>query len=147
MTDMDQAPASALLLGYGGVLPFAALAVNYVIGWPLFDGFALQAFLVYAAAILSFLGGIRWGAAVNLGKTRARELGLSVLPSLWAVAALLLPGPLWSVAALMLGFLLMGLLDGWVPGPAMPDWMARLRVQLTVAVLVCHGIMVGALLQ
>lgn len=146
MSDEDQAPSSAFLLGFGGVVPFAVLAVNYAIGWPLFDGFALQAFLVYAAVILSFLGGIRWGGAVNLGKTRPRELCLAVLPSLWAAAALLLPSPVWSVSTLAIGFLLIGLLDVWLPGPAMPDWMRRLRLQLTVAVLACHGILLGALL-
>ncbi|MDX1570326.1 MAG: DUF3429 domain-containing protein [Xanthomonadales bacterium] len=144
MHSKDEAPVSSAVLGYGGVIPFLGLALNYWLGGPLFPGFALQAFLVYSAVILSFLGGIRWGAAVNLGKTRTRELALSVLPSLFAAGTLLLPSPLWSVWALLAGFLLVGLGDVLVPGPSVPRWMIRLRIRLTIAVVVCHLLMLAA---
>ena len=82
-------PGTARMLGYGGVLPFAAMVLNQVMVGPLSADFALKVFVCYSAAILSFLGGIRWGAATNLQTAMGRELVIAVVPSLWAVMCLL----------------------------------------------------------
>ena len=100
-------PRTALLLGYAGVLPFAALAMGYVIGE---YAAALQGFLLYGGLILSFLGGVRWGAAAS-PQPSSRALALSVLPSLWAFACLTLPGSLTGVWGLLLGFATLGIAD------------------------------------
>ncbi|MEM9301679.1 MAG: DUF3429 domain-containing protein [Pseudomonadota bacterium] len=89
MQHNDTIPTAARWLGYGGLVPFAGLAGSYLAGAPLFPGFALQAFLVYSATILAFVGGVRWGAALCRQDGIARELGLAVVPSLWAAGALL----------------------------------------------------------
>jgi hypothetical protein len=132
-------PPAARWLGLAGVLPFAATALNLHLGWPLFDGFALQVFVVYGAVILSFLGGIRWGAAATVG-TGAPTYALAVLPSLAALTCVLLPRPGLQIAALGGAFALMGLLDGLLPATGMPPWMRRLRSQLSTAVVLLHGI-------
>ncbi|MEM9668482.1 MAG: DUF3429 domain-containing protein [Pseudomonadota bacterium] len=88
----DKAPALPLLLTLAGILPFISLAALsiYVTG----DGnligeqsFPVLFLLFYAATILSFLGGIRWGAALLAKPFDSWSLGLSVLPSLaaWAI--------------------------------------------------------------
>ena len=49
--------------------------------------------LAYGAVILSFLGGIRWGAALRgIGASQRRfDFAISVIPSLAGWAALLIP--------------------------------------------------------
>jgi len=133
-----QIPGIASILGYGGVLPFAALALNLIADGPLPADFALKIFLYYSAAILSFLGGIRWGAATNLQTALARELTISILPGLWAVICLLMSSAQWSVWGLLCGFVVIGLADVRCPVPGMVAWMLRLRIRLTAAVALCH---------
>ena len=58
-------PTSVAWLGYGGLLPFVALAG---IGWwapgtPLWG----TALLAYGAVILSFVGALHWGFAMVVG--------------------------------------------------------------------------------
>ena len=131
----------AYIIGYAGVLPLALLAIDYLVGGPIFPGFALQAFLVYAAAVLAFKGGVRWGGAAASDRWQRRHLLLSGLPPLWAAGALLLPGPVESLWALAGGFLILGALDVWLSPAALPEWMPRLRLQLNAFALGCHGLM------
>ena len=138
-------PGAARLLGYAGVLPFAAMVLDRMVGAPLSPDFALKIFLFYSAAILSFLGGIRWGSITRSEHGLARELIISVMPSLWAVVCLLLADPAASVWALLAGFALMGLADFFLPSPGLAPWMRRLRAQLTIAVVACHLLMLWSL--
>ncbi len=138
-------PGIAKILGYGGVMPFAAMALNLIADGPLPADFALKVFLCYSAAILSFLGGIRWGAATHLRTAMGRELTISVLPSVWAVLSLLMSDAQWSVWGLLSGFVLIGLFDVRCPVPGMAAWMPGLRLRLTAAVVVCHLVVATAM--
>lgn len=131
-------PQKAALLGYSGVVPFATAVVFIALGSAGMRQLALDGFLIYAAIILSFLGGIRWGAASTAGPDPGRGLIFSILPSLWA--ALFLWWAPVNVAAwgLMTGFILMGLADWFYPGLKVPTWMRPLRMRLTLAVVACH---------
>ena len=131
--------SSARWLGFAGVFPFAITAVNLHSGWPLFDGFALQVFIVYSAVILSFLGGVRWGLAARIEESPASEYVIAIAPSLIAVAAVLLPRPGWQVLALAAGFAATGLLDYLRPA-GMPTWLHSLRWQLTLLVISMHAL-------
>lgn len=142
--DASTIPRIAAVLGYGGVIPFLAAAANSVIGAPLTAEFALRVFVAYGAVILSFLGGIRWGIGLHPDASPGRELTLSVIPSLWAGACLLLPTTEFSVWGLLTGFLAMGLIDRYSPPLAMPPWMRRLRLHLTIAVSLCHAVVILA---
>lgn len=133
----DVIPLSARLTGYGGAFLFLATAVNLWTGWPLFDGFALQVFVVYSALILSFLGGIRWGLALP-GTVKSSSLLIAVVPNLYALGCLLLNQPQHQIAALTIGFIGMLLLD-WFAAPLhMPAWMVRLRLYLGLIVIATH---------
>lgn len=138
----NRIPSAPALLGYAGVLPFAALALTFVLGGSALGDLALRAFLVYGAVILSFLGGIRWGAAVRSERPRNGEYVLAVLPSLWAWACLLGESPWVAAWGLMAGFALMGFVDWLKPAPGTAPWLVTLRLRLTVAVVLCHAIVI-----
>lgn len=86
-------PAWALLLGYAGLIPFAAGALWLwgVPGAP--HPLAAPALAAYGAVIVSFLGGIHWGLAFAHPPAPAPLFGWGVVPSLVAWLALLLPHP------------------------------------------------------
>ncbi len=94
---MNAAQRTAWLLGIAGLVPFYALlgvvAIQDGASW------VTPAFVGYAAVILSFLGGIAWGRALQ--SAAGREFRLSVVPSLFAWLALLLPEVLgvWAAEA------------------------------------------------
>ena len=132
-------PTSVAWLGYGGLLPFAALAG---IGWwapgtPLWG----TALLAYGAVILSFVGALHWGFAMVLGGVteaeRTRCFVWSVVPSLLAWLALLLPAA-GGAALLIAGFALHLLQDHRLASrAALPGWYLPLRWRLTITASVC----------
>lgn len=83
------------LLGYAGLIPFAAAVALAFTGPPAWRGQALAALAAYGAVILSFLGAVHWGLALRApaGETPAAwpRFGLGVAPALVGWAALLLP--------------------------------------------------------
>jgi Protein of unknown function (DUF3429) len=138
----DQLPTAAMLLGVSGALPLlAGVAVAITTPSP-FGIPVVPAVVVYAALILSFLGGMHWGLGsaallrepANLEATRI--FGLSILPPLAGWVAVFLPGRL-SPAALTFAFLAVLILDRWIErlGYA-PAWWMRLRIRLTAIVVV-----------
>lgn len=130
-------PRPPLILGVAGIAPLP-LCIGVAVAAP---GLALPATVagaVYAALILSFLGGLWWMEALLRQDGRALPYVAAVLPSLigWA---LLLPPLLgsgsWRRALVMLGaaILLTPLVDARIgqAGRAMPGW-ARLRLGLSL---------------
>ena len=100
LKQLPRGPAPALGLGLGGLIPFVSAPV-YMYNAGFFLPAVAAAQLAYAATILSFLGGVRWGALVtaapgdpDLAPSWA-QFSWSVAPSLVAWGALLVP----SVAA------------------------------------------------
>ena len=76
---------TARLLGFAGLLPQAAAVLLIVSGRREAGLFAL----LYAAVILSFLGGVWWGLAMRRTGRQAGLATIAVLPSLVAVALVL----------------------------------------------------------
>lgn len=134
-------PRRAAALGTAGLLPFVvgAVARFYV---PSLLGVAIDTLvLVYAGLILSFIGGAHWGmASAALGEDAyaydgPRVLTVSVLPSLLAWVLIFLP-PLWGVPAMAAAFALVFGIDVWLTRLAFaPAWWLRLRLPLTLAVI------------
>jgi hypothetical protein len=133
-------PLAALALGIAGLLPFAGLAVQVATGWPMgprLTGPALYALLIYAAIIVSFLGGAQWGLAVAAhgGSDEWRRYGAAVLPSLAGWLGLWIGGKsglllLSAAFCVLLGYDMWTIARG--EGPA---WYGRLRVRLTAGVV------------
>lgn len=142
MNDINK-PGKAGLLGYAGVIPFIMAVILMASTGPELKKMALDAFLIYGAVILSFLGGIRWGAATTANSDRTHALILSVIPSLWAAVCLLLPSSEVAAWTLMTGFMLMGLADWAYPGLGVASWMRPLRIRLTLLVVAFHLIAIG----
>ena len=129
------APPLALLLGYSGLIPFVGLTAGaFVLGaaWP------VTWFTLYSAAILSFLGGIRWGVYATRTNPAPFDVIVSIAVSLWAVGSLLVPAVTSTLVLLLLGHLLTAGID-WVRPPAgQLAWLRRLRPQLSVVASICH---------
>ncbi|SOE18106.1 uncharacterized protein DUF3429 [Hoeflea halophila] len=134
----DRLGATAWFLAGLGAVPFVAMAVAGIVS-PVFATAHLggeTAFIGYGAVILSFMGGVRWGAALPPSAgPGAEQLMISVAPSLVAWLALLLERP-WSLLLLLAGFALQG---GWdvvsARNGALPGWFGRLRLTITAIVV------------
>ncbi|MGB0682311.1 MAG: DUF3429 domain-containing protein [Magnetovibrionaceae bacterium] len=142
-------PLAARWLGGLGVIPFAGLAMIEALqpGWiaPTVLSLAGVGLIAYGAVILSFLGGVHWGLAIaQYGGFDAgpgfRRLTLSVIPSLVAWVALLVPV---EPAFFLLGasFLIWLGVD-WITSrhEEAPAWYPALRVPLTSAVIACLAV-------
>jgi Protein of unknown function (DUF3429) len=135
-SDTTKIPLAALVLGLAGAVPFVvcAIAIATDIRLPLVDN-PVAALVAYAAVILSFLGGIRWGFALRMNDPllQTRAFVLSVGPSITAWLLLLPPTPMALVVMPVL-FLLLGLADQTLGTVGVPAWFMRLRLWLTVIV-------------
>jgi hypothetical protein len=123
-------------LGYAGLLPFLAGAAGVwwlPVGSNAMAGAGLAA---YAAVIVSFLGGIHWG----LGFRDRTSLSFvwSVVPSLLAWGALLLPQLSWSLGASALSLLLCWAVDRQrYASCGLAAWLPMRHTLTAVAVLCC----------
>ena len=127
-------PKTALILGWGGVLPFIGAAAVKIWGSPIMAIYALSLGTVYAGVIITFIGALHWAGAV--ADHRPWRFIWSVMPALAVVPVLML------APALRSPFLMIGLLICWGVDvyahrlKIWPDWFMRLRHGLTsVAVL------------
>jgi hypothetical protein len=139
-------PFVPLALGLAGLVPFVALAAaaRFDLALPVIgdSDAARSALTVYAIAILSFLGGVRWGIA--LGEEEAdkatRDYVISVVPALigWAAFGLGEPAELWTLCA---AFVVLGLLDyGLACRTIAPEWYGRLRLGLSAVAAFALGV-------
>ena len=141
----------AWLLAFAGAIPFivttaALLAEGSHIRVP-----AIAAQVTYAAVILSFLGGIEWGFAVQesyaAASARARDrlrafaLVVSVLPSLAGWGVLWLPSPTWQLGASLGLFIFVWLVDLTLSHQGLvPAWFVDLRTAVTAVVAITLGV-------
>ncbi len=138
-------------LGYAGLLPFIVM----LFGVWFADVSWLQDFvkgqLAYGIVILSFRGGVHWGAGMLSSELSAidtkKALMWGVTPSLIAWSATLFGG--FGFAVLMAGFVAALKVDQQLyPAYGMPDWLLDLRKRLTiVVVLVLMTTVIGANLR
>ncbi len=127
-------------LGYGGLIPFLALAALTVADRgraAMWHGY-LRA---YGAVILSFVGALHWGFGMVLGEITATQrdamLGWSVVPCLLAFAALVANSDLGDVL-LAGGFLVHYLQDRRLAAMcALPPWYLALRLRLSAVAVMC----------
>jgi hypothetical protein len=133
-------PMIAWLLGSAGLLPFIGLVVLPLVG-------AMQAipanyfFQLYAAVILSFMGGVHWGLAMHAPPHQATlQLTISVVPALiaWGALGTSLRTSLTILAA---AFVALFVFDQWAMRRGLaPPWYSKLRLPLTAVVVACIGL-------
>lgn len=133
-------------LGYGGLIPFAGLALAIWLLDPADRARSLSALLGYGATILSFLGAIHWGLAMREASGQPTGwLVWGVTPSLLAWVALLLnpAAGLWLIAA---GLWACFLVDRMVyPKFGARAWLPMRLVLTMVASLSCIAGAMGAM--
>ena len=141
MQAASQIPRPAFLLGWLGVLPFAAFALLAATGGVLPRGAAMSGLVLYGAIILSFMGGAQWGLAMVTTRgspgAMGSRLAISVLPALAAFGLWFLPATaaLLGLAAVFVALLLYDIATA--RAGAAPAWYPALRIQLTGAVVMC----------
>ena len=126
------------LLGFAGLLPFFLLMLGTIIADTDWIAYFIRGQLAYGMVILSFLGGLHWGAAMicaelSMADTK-KALLWGVTPSLIAWSATLFGG--FGFAVLMAGFIAAWLMDKRLYSRyGMPDWLISLRLRLTITVV------------
>ena len=152
-TSAEPPPRTVAWLGYGGLLPFVALAAATVAAQLSGQNSGQNphawnaALLAYGAAILSFVGALHWGFAMTLRELTARQQTASfvwsVVPALVAWIALL-TSPLVAAVLLVTGFCIHYRQDRRLAAHAdLPGWYLPTRLRLTMVACLC--LCVGAL--
>jgi hypothetical protein len=125
-------------LGYAGLIPFMLMTLGVWFADISWMGDFVKGQLAYGIVILSFLGGIHWGAALLSREMQELELRKALIwgvtPSLIAWSATLFGG--FGFAVLMAGFVAALQVDKQMyPAYGMPEWLLALRKRLTLVVL------------
>ena len=120
--------------GYAGLVPFVVLMLACWIVQLDWLGYFIKGQLAYGIAILSFLGGIHWGAVMTSSSLSAEQ---SRKAFAWGASPVLIA---WS-SPLMGGFGFAVLMAGFVGAYQadkrlaawyrLPDWFLQLRLRLT----------------
>ncbi|MFO0993573.1 MAG: DUF3429 domain-containing protein [Hyphomicrobiales bacterium] len=134
-------PVAAWLAGLIAALPLAASVAAVWMPDRGFDTLARQAGPIYAALLITFLSGIRWGAV--LGSLSAPEFLLGLLPPYAAWIALILR-PEFALCILLIVLLLQALADVLaVEDARLPYWYGKWRMLLTAATGIAILAMLG----
>ena len=134
-------PFVVMAWGLAGLIPFLGLPVLAILV-PGLSTWTDQALALYAAVILSFLGGARWGREVGSAMPDARLIAMSMAPSVAAWGLILLPEA-WAglkLPGLALALILHLAWDFGAKG--LPPWYPRLRLILTAGAVL--GLALGA---
>ncbi|MEL6265969.1 MAG: DUF3429 domain-containing protein [Pseudomonadota bacterium] len=139
---MADVPRAAKWMGLAGLIPFIGLALAVATG----AGPAASSLLAgYAAVILSFMGGCRWGfAAAGLGRHCDEQewlrYAIAVMPALYAWPVLAMADPL-RPALMALGFLaLLGADVVLTRQGGAPTWWPSLRWPLSLGAAASLGL-------
>lgn len=133
-SDASNVPSAAAWLGGLGLIPFLALSFAKTFASDVLNTRLSFVLLAYGAIILSFLGGVQWGLAIavpQIDSTLWRRLTLSILPSLVAWVALVMP---YSIGFFILAgaFVAMLLVDIQASrAQEAPAWYQKLRWPLS----------------
>lgn len=131
-------------LALAGFAPFAVCLVLLLAFAPGEAGWqhSLAAMRGYGIAILSFLGGVRWGAALDRDGA-PRTFLHSVTPALMAWSTLFMT-PVTALAVLAMAFAGQGAWDALsAQNGALPGWYGTLRMKLTFLVVAALVIAMG----
>lgn len=143
MTSPPTSPNVVAWLGYGGLMPFLALATA---SWldPANSAIWVLGLLAYGAVILSFVGALHWAFAMThpqLQGTPNTALYLwSVVPSLLGWVALMM-APEVGATLLIVGLLAHYRQDLRLAQMiALPAWYLPLRLRLSVVACLCLAV-------
>ena len=128
-------PRTALWLGLAGLIPFVSGGIGVWLNVIGDIRFALPLIvLTYGCLIAAFLGGVRWGAAMQNNEVAPlpSQFILAIVPTLMALVAFMLPLP-QAFTLLIVLFVAQGVLDlNAVQQTRLAEWYAPLRLLLTI---------------
>lgn len=122
---------TARILGWAGVLPFAAWTL---VAWTGAPDWLMELLIGYGVLILAFMGGTLWSAALDKPQESEAPLIASIILVLAALPAFRLPA---ISAALLLAvlFALHWTAEYLWVRQAQPGWYRRMRMGITAAVI------------
>ena len=128
------------LLGYGGLIPFAALALAAWGGTlPIDKSLCLTLLRAYGLAIVSFIGAISWGIALVSGsldiQKRKRLLLWSVTPSLIGFASFGMTAPVGCLVLAATAALALLVDIRNTPSIGLPQSWRALRIHLSLGAI------------
>lgn len=132
-------------LGLAGVLPFIAVAAASWLAPVSWHTAIVHALSVYAALIVSFLGGVRWGVAFSQPAFARRHLlwGMALAAMAWG--AVLLPWAILSLSAFVLLLLLSWRFDrSWLVHIDLPRKYGTLCTVLTAVAALSLLLAIGS---
>ena len=138
----ESTPRAVLVYGLLGIIPFWSLPVATMLA-PAWTGISAAIEAVYAALILSFLGGARWGLAVREASPDPMVVGLAMTPTLAGLGVLVFTH---GEVRLQLLALAAALTLSWAwdfSAKDLPPWYGRFRTVLTLGAV--GGLCVGAM--
>ncbi|WP_227662809.1 DUF3429 domain-containing protein [Marinobacter daqiaonensis] len=136
----------AIFVGLAGLLPFLAGAIGLFV-MPDHADWLVRWFYIYSAGILAFMSGIYWPVAMQL-ENRCYPLSpivtLAISQVLFLVGGLALLLPLeWRTLVYPVAYLALCLIDvRWLYN-YWPRWYRRLRMTLTLIVVLCQTVVMG----
>ncbi|XP_020507208.2 transmembrane protein 69 [Labrus bergylta] len=133
MKDLWKSPKPALYLGFAGLIPFVTPTLFMAVTESYSPELA-YAQLAYAASIVSFLGGARWGFALpesSPAKPDWINLANSVVPPLLAWVTMLMSDNIISAGTMVIMALGVSLHYDLSLLPTYPSWFKAMRAVLT----------------
>jgi hypothetical protein len=154
---IESIPKSVTWLGYGGLLPFIALALGCFAGAE-YGALSRLALITYGAVILSFVGALHWAFAMtvaNINSAKRTECFVwSVVPALlaWPAALMMVVSARESAMSAYYGvnvaatLLIAGFVANYVQdirltrATTLPAWYLPLRLRLTLVACFCLAV-------
>ena len=135
----------AFFLGLVGVLPFIGVAAASWLAPVSWHTMIVHALSVYAALIVSFLGGVHWGVAFSRPEFARRHLLWGMASAAMAWGAVLLPWAILSLSAFILLLLLSWRVDrSWLVHIDLPQKYGALRTVLTAVAALSLLLAIGS---
>ena len=140
--NLNKVPRIPLLLAMGGVIPFITFSLGI---WFFNDNLKLVSLyylLNYSVIIVTFLGAIYWGAAMEKGEKNFKPYVISIIPALlcWFVFMGFFSNYILILIFFIFAFFFMYLVDmKYVRSNFFPTWYLALRKIVSVIVLLCLG--------
>ena len=137
-------PNMPRFLGWAGLIPFGFAALGTHSGIDALVLYSLLGGTAYGAVILSFLGAVHWGLAMQDDRSPYWYVW-SITPALFGAAAQLTPDFSIRIVLLILLFILVWLVDYLASKKGLiPAWYQRLRSLLTVGAIISLNVMLAA---
>ena len=123
-------------LGWAGLVPFGLAALGTHSGIDALISYGFLGGTAYGAVILSFLGAVHWGLAMQDDRSPYWYVW-SITPALFGFASLLLLDVEMRVATLIPLFVLAWFVDRKAANHGLiPNWYMRLRFKLTAGAMI-----------